>query len=169
MAINLVRIDDRLIHGQVVEGWLRVIKANKIVVISDDLAQKENEKILFSMAVPSDVQVSFLTIEDAVSYFEKESRKDEHILVLVESPKTILELLEIGIKFESVNVGGLHFAPGKVAVSDNLYLSREDCRILEKIAEYKVIIEGRALPNDRRLNVLEEIKKIRVFQEKTEE
>ncbi|MFH1282938.1 MAG: PTS sugar transporter subunit IIB [bacterium] len=162
MAINLIRIDDRLIHGQVVEGWLRVIGADKIVIISDELAEKENEKILFSLAVPVGVTVDYLHVQKAVEALKNDDYKNDHVLILVESPREILQLLENGVKLESINVGGLHFAKGKVAINDALYVDQDDCILFEKIADYNVMIESRVLPNDKRLDVVEEIRKIQV-------
>jgi mannose/fructose/N-acetylgalactosamine-specific phosphotransferase system component IIB len=161
MAINILRIDDRLIHGQVVEGWLRSVQVSVLVIVSDRLTDKEEEKILFSLAVQGRMSVDCINIAEAAKRFSGDYYKKSQVMVLVESPKEVLELLQKGLKIESINVGGLHFSPGKTAINDSLYVNDEDCEIFEKIAAFNVVIEGRTLPNDKRLDVLSEIKKLK--------
>ena len=61
MPIELVRIDDRLVHGQIVQGWLKVIDINKIVVVSDAVANDRMQQMLLAMAVPSSVELEIKT------------------------------------------------------------------------------------------------------------
>lgn len=161
MGINLIRIDDRLIHGQIVEGWMRVVKTEKILIISDELFNKEEEKVLFSLALPFGIEVEYVSVDEAIEIMKKDSFDGKQVMILTESPGPILFLLEGGVKIGSVNVGGMHFAKGKLPINDSLYVDGNDCDVFEKIAGFGVVIEGRALPNDKRLDVMEEIRKIR--------
>jgi mannose/fructose/N-acetylgalactosamine-specific phosphotransferase system component IIB len=160
MGINLVRIDDRLIHGQVVEGWMRVIKADTIIIVSDKLADKEEEKILFSLALPKGVDVICLRVSEAAVFLKKKKYTSKDVLMLTEGPQEIVTLLRLGVAFESINVGGMHYAPGKISINDSLYVDKTDCEMFEEISSFKVDIEARALPGDKRLDVLAEIKKL---------
>src|SRR5580704_355580 len=99
MAVDLLRIDDRLVHGQVVEGWLRALGVTHVVVASDAVVADEMQKALYSLAVP----------------FGVEWDKD-HVLVLVSSPDDAYRLLAAGAPVKSVNVGGLHYREGRVQV-----------------------------------------------------
>ena len=65
MTIKIVRIDDRLIHGQIVQGWLKTVDVDKILIISDEVAGDEMQQILLSMAVPSSVKLVIKNIKDA--------------------------------------------------------------------------------------------------------
>jgi len=160
MSICLVRIDDRLIHGQVVAGWLGVIGADTILVVSDELAANETEKILFSLAVPAGVRVDCLSIHEAAARLMADAYARALLLILVEGPGEIVSLLDKGVQLSSINVGGLHYAPGKISIHDVLYLSIEECAMLEAIAARGVVVEGRILPNDTRMNVVAEIRRI---------
>ena len=71
MPILLARIDDRLIHGQVVVGWAQALKANHIVVIDDDVAGNDMQKFLFRMATPDDIKLSILKINEAAEIIKK--------------------------------------------------------------------------------------------------
>ena len=152
MAIVLVRIDDRLIHGQVIEGWLKIVRANHIVVVSDEAAQDAFQKALMQMAVPEDVQVSILGLQDSVSMLRDKVSAAERILVLLPGPKEALELVERGVVFESINVGGMHYVQGKEQVTRSVSLSQEDRKLLQSLSQKGIMLEGRATPSDESLD-----------------
>src|SRR4051812_12186888 len=109
MGVALVRIDDRLVHGQVVEGWLRSLRVNHVVVASDAVASDETQMALYSLAVPYGVQLSCLHMSEAAKAWKNGDWEKDKILVLVSNPRDILRLVEEGAAVRSVNVGGLHF------------------------------------------------------------
>ena len=67
MPIVLVRIDDRLVHGQIVQGWLKNIDVNKIVVVSDSAATDDMQKMLMAMAVPIGIELEVNTVKDTIA------------------------------------------------------------------------------------------------------
>jgi PTS system mannose-specific IIB component len=158
MSIILVRIDDRLIHGQVVEGWLKAIRANHIAVFSDQVARDKVQQALLSMAVPSNIKVTNLPIDAAAqkvkdNYFEK-----DRVLALLSRPQDVLRLLTAGVRFLSVNVGGMHFSQGKRQILRNLCVDDSDLAALKEIDRMGVELEGRVLPSDDRINIIEAIR-----------
>ena len=160
MPIILVRIDDRLIHGQVVEGWLRVIRVNHIVVISDQVARDKVQQALLSMAVPSNIKVTNCMVDEAAlkindSYFES-----DRILALLSRPHDVLRLLNAGVKFSSVNVGGMHYSPGKRQILRNLSVDDSDLAALKEIRSMGIELEGRVLPSDDRIDIIEAVHRI---------
>ncbi|MDX6768234.1 MAG: PTS sugar transporter subunit IIB [Elusimicrobiota bacterium] len=146
MAVELLRIDDRLIHGQVVEGWLPHLKAEHVVVWSggDEVA-----RALMQMAMPPavtlEVQPAAAPLLSALADGPAKSKKT---LVLVPGPAEALALLEGGLSVAVVNVGGLHYNAGKVQLGKALFLDDADRRALAGIARRGVRLEGRALPSD---------------------
>jgi len=93
MPLVLTRIDDRLVHGQVVEGWLRVINANCIVVVNDIVACDEMHHALYSVSVPPDVKIRCLAVKDATKKFLNRRFLDkEKVLMLLSSPADVLDL-----------------------------------------------------------------------------
>jgi PTS system mannose-specific IIB component len=155
MAIVLVRIDDRLIHGQVVEGWLKIINANHIVVISDEVARDKMQQILLSMAVPSNISVTNVSVDEGARKIREAAFDGDRVLLLLSRPRDVLRLIDCGVKLSSVNVGGMHFTQGKKQLLRNLSVDETDVQAFVEIAKHGVELEGRVLPSDDRVNVAE--------------
>src|SRR5262245_45050658 len=113
MSVELVRIDDRLVHGQVVEGWLKALRVNHIVVASDLVEADETQKALYLLAVPHGVELSCLKVAEAAKAWKANEWKKDRVLVLVSTPDEALKLSEAGAPITSVNLGGLHYRNGR--------------------------------------------------------
>ena len=143
-----LRIDDRLIHGQVVEAWIPHLKPQAVVVVSDAAAQDDVQQSLMSIAVPASVELLVSKVADALAGIEAFRRQGRRVLVLVPGPLEALALLERGLPVRSVNVGGLHHSAGKIQVGKALFLNAADQKALKDIAARGVMLEGRAVPHE---------------------
>lgn len=159
MSVILARIDDRLVHGQVVEGWLRVVKANYIVVVSDEVAKDKLQQTLLSIAIPKNIKIECLSIDDAVKRLLSGYLDKEQVLLLFSGPQDVLRLLKGGVKLESINVGGMHYVDGKKQISRTLSVNSDDIAVLKEISTLSIELEGRVLPNDERINIMEVLEK----------
>jgi mannose/fructose/sorbose-specific phosphotransferase system IIB component len=155
MHIVLVRIDDRLIHGQIVEGWLKTIGVSHIVVISDEVAADKMQQILLSMAVPRNVKVTNYSVEESAKKLIEPQLTTDRVMLLLSRPSDVLRLINYGVKLTSVNVGGMHYSQGKRQVLRNVSVDENDIKALREIAEHGVMLEGRVLPSDEMVNVVE--------------
>lgn len=153
MTIALLRIDDRLIHGQVVEGWLPQLNVDMVAVVSDAAAADPVQTALMKMALPPAVGLSVLGVADAPAALASPQAAARRILVLVPGPAEALALLEKGVAVDRVNVGGLHFTVGKVQLGRALFLNEADKAALRAIAARGVRLEGRPLPSDAEENL----------------
>jgi mannose/fructose/N-acetylgalactosamine-specific phosphotransferase system component IIB len=148
MAIALLRVDDRLVHGQVVEGWLPVLKADLIVVVSDSAAADPVQSALMKMAIPPAVGLLVAGVSEAAEALASPQLAKRRALVLVPGPAEALALLKKGVAVERVNVGGLHFTVGKIQLGRALFLDEKDKDALREIAARGVRLEGQPLPSD---------------------
>lgn len=155
MPIVLARIDDRLIHGQIVEGWLKVVQANHIMIVSDEVSKDKMQQALMSMAVPKTIKVSSLSIDDTAAKYAKDQFGKDRILLLFSNPGDVRRVVEKGVKLESVNVGGMHFSPGKRQILRTLSVDEEDIKNLLALSDMGIELEGRVIPADERVNVSE--------------
>jgi mannose/fructose/N-acetylgalactosamine-specific phosphotransferase system component IIB len=155
MSIELLRIDDRLVHGQVIEGWVRTMRISHLIVASDTIAQDETQKALYYLAVPQGVELSCLTIQETAEAWMSGSWKQDKTLVLVASAQEALALAEAGAPLKSVNVGGIHFKEGRVQVLKAISLDESDVEALQKLIREGVILEARPLPLDEPINLKE--------------
>lgn len=148
MSVVLVRIDDRLVHGQVVEGWLKAIRATHIVVASDSVAADETQKALYLLAVPQGIQLSCLSLNETAEAWDSSSWKKGRVLVLVASPQDVLSLLLKGATIPSVNVGGLHYREGRVQILKAVSVDEQDVAVFKTLLQRGVLLEVRPLPLD---------------------
>jgi mannose/fructose/N-acetylgalactosamine-specific phosphotransferase system component IIB len=155
MPLTLVRIDDRLVHGQVVEGWIPHLRAELVLVVSDAAAADELQVSLMRLALPEHVLLEAMGIKDAARHPALRQDFPQRVLVLAPGPLEILNLLEAGASFSTVNVGGLHYTAGKVQLGKAIFLSEYDKEALRQISRRGVRLEGRALPNERETDLTE--------------
>ncbi len=126
--VAFLRIDDRLVHGQVIVGWLPEIKPESLVVVDDNVAEDAMRQDLMSLSVPPEIELSFYSSSEV-----SEEDVDESSFVLVSSPKTAWECLQKGIIPERFNVGGMHSKDGKEEIFEALHVDDEDRKYFDLI------------------------------------
>jgi mannose/fructose/N-acetylgalactosamine-specific phosphotransferase system component IIB len=153
MGVELLRVDDRLVHGQVVEGWLKALRINHIVVASDEVEADDTQKALYLLAVPHGIELTSTKVPLAAHAWKADRWKDDRVMVLVSTPDDAVRLLEAGAPIKSVNLGGLHYCAGRVQVLKGVSLGEQDVRALKTLAARGVLLEARALPLDEPVDI----------------
>jgi mannose/fructose/N-acetylgalactosamine-specific phosphotransferase system component IIB len=148
MSLVLARVDDRLIHGQVVGGWLPVIQAHRIVVASDPAAKDAFQVGLMRLAVPDHVALDVLTVGQVAEFLLANAWAEERVLLLLPGVRELARLVEAGVSIPLVNVGGLHDAPGRVLVAPHLAFTPAERTVLKSLVGRGMVFETRALPGD---------------------
>jgi len=144
-----LRIDDRLVHGQVVEGWLPHLRARRVVVVSDAAAADETQRLLMRLSLPDAIGLEVLSVDSAAERIGEWSSQDERLLILTPSPHEALALVKAGLKVSSVNVGGMHHAVGRMMVGRAIFLADEDRRALKELSGSGVELDARAVPGEK--------------------
>lgn len=132
MSWVLHRIDDRLIHGQVLVAWGARLAPARIWVVDDGVAASDWERTLFREAAPG-IEVRVASVAEAALAHAAEAAAPDAAFLLVRDLATARRLVEAGAAVREWNVGGLHYAPGKDKLNDYVYLGpadREDARAL---------------------------------------
>ncbi|MBW1784716.1 MAG: PTS sugar transporter subunit IIB [Deltaproteobacteria bacterium] len=160
MADVFVRIDDRLIHGQVVESWVPYLKVDEVVVVSEEAVNDDMCRNLMRLSLPEEVDLKVVTVKACADYIGQQSaalagKTGKRILVLVSGPGDVLDLMQSGMKISKVNVGGMHYSAGKMQVGRAIFLSEEDRKSLKDISAGDVELEGRGVPSDKPLNLIQ--------------
>jgi mannose/fructose/N-acetylgalactosamine-specific phosphotransferase system component IIB len=125
MSWALHRIDDRLIHGQVLVAWGARLDPARIWVVDDGVAASPWERDLFREAAPG-IDVRVASVAEAAAAHAEERAAPRAAFLLVRDLDTARRLVEAGARIEEWNVGGLHYAPGKEKVNDYVYLDEHD-------------------------------------------
>ncbi|MFN3550997.1 MAG: PTS system mannose/fructose/N-acetylgalactosamine-transporter subunit IIB [Endomicrobiia bacterium] len=165
----IIRVDDRLLHGQVVEGWIKPLNIDKIVVCSDLVACDIVEKTLFEISTPKHVKLECNTIVFTAENLTKGIYDKESVLILVSSLEELYSLVLETRKivadyvFPAVNIGGIRYCEGKKQVYKALCLNKNEINIIRKLNDLGIILEYYLLPSDTKIvlnNIINEIEKI---------
>lgn len=153
MGVTFVRIDDRLIHGQVVTAWTKQYGIQKIIVIDDGLYKDEFMINILKMVAPSGIELqieSTLTVAEKVVLINKNEKKT---MLLLKFPNVAKKLLELGIKFNELNLGGMGAGPNRKVLYRNVSVSDEELATLNELNQKGVIIYLQAIPTDKRISL----------------
>ncbi|MDA7027725.1 mannose/fructose/sorbose PTS transporter subunit IIB [Bacillus sp. CLL-7-23] len=148
MKIVLARIDDRFIHGQVLTRWIKIHQADRIIIVSDDVAQDEMRKTLILSVAPSNVKASAVSISKMAKAFHSPRYQDTTAMLLFENPQDIVSLVEAGVPIDIVNVGGMRFENNRKQITKSVSVTEKDVAAFERLAELGVKLELRQLPSD---------------------
>jgi mannose/fructose/N-acetylgalactosamine-specific phosphotransferase system component IIB len=145
VTLVLYRIDDRLIHGQVVVGWGQAMDIEFIVLVDDAVAGSEWEQELYRMGVPPEMEVFFHNVTEATGRLEV-YRRDRRRGILLTGDVRSMACLVAADGITAVNVGGLHHRPGRVQRLRYVFLSEDEERQLREIAARGVEVAAQDVP-----------------------
>ncbi len=147
MPIVLYRIDERLIHGQVVLGWGNYLRPDRFVVVDDELAASDWEQELYRLGA-GDAEVLFDSVAGAQARLPEWRNDPARSILLTKNVGTMLRLARGGhLSGEKVNVGGLHHGPERIEVLSYLHLTAGDRADLSALADEGVDVSARDLPD----------------------
>ncbi len=150
--ITLVRIDNRLIHGQIITSWVRHTKSNLVLVANDGVANNDMRKELMGAIVPDGIATRFFTLEKTAEVIHKAS-DSQHILLILENPMDTLWLKQNGVPIDYLNVGNMHGGDGKKALAKAAFASEEEITAFKELIKLGVKIEFQLLPVEPLVNI----------------
>jgi mannose/fructose/N-acetylgalactosamine-specific phosphotransferase system component IIB len=153
MSITLIRVDDRLIHGQVAVGWTRALSIDHILVADDKVGSDPLQSSLMKMAAPTGVSVTLSPVREAAARIVSGDFAEGRVLVLVRGPVELAQLRDGGVPFDSVNVGNVHTGPGRVKLTREVHASVEELAVWRDLANAGVRLEAQWLPNESRTDL----------------
>ena len=154
MPVVLTRIDDRLIHGQITEGWMRALRTEYIVVVSNGVANSEWEKELCLAALPSHIGGIVISIDEAPGIINELASDKRSSYVLFESPHDAYKAFEKGARFGEINVGGMHSSKNKREILDYIFVDEDDTKYLKALHDSGMKLDFRDMPNNENVDVL---------------
>lgn len=157
MDIVLSRIDDRYIHGQVVTRWVKSYPAERIIVVSDQVAEDELRKSLLLSVAPSHMKASVVTVEKMAKAWHSERYAGVSAFLLFGNPRDIVRLVELGVAIKEVNVGGMIFEEGRRQITKSVSASEDDIAAFKTLSAAGVSLELRQLPSDSAINFIEKL------------
>ena len=149
MPIELHRIDDRLIHGQVVVGWGQPLELRFLVLVDDEVASSEWEQELYRMGVPPDMRVEFVSVAQAIEQYARFAADPKPGMLLTGDIDTMARLCLAIPALRRVNLGGVHHRAGRAQKLRYIFLTRDEENELRAMAERGVEISAQDVPAAR--------------------
>jgi PTS system mannose-specific IIB component len=149
--IVLIRIDDRLIHGQVVEGWVNFLKATRILVADDTVAANVLQRSIMELSVPQGLNVTIGGVEDICRQVRTPAFDAERVILLFSNPTDVLRALKAGLECRTLNIGGMRYVPGKRKLLDVLAVDDVDLEALKEIVGRGIHVDIQTVPTRRPL------------------
>ena len=147
--LGLVRVDDRLIHGQVVAVWVKHIRVDLIVIVDDSVAKDPFMQDVLRLSAPPGITVDVRSVREGIATLGENAPGRDRTMVLVKSPKTARLLFDGGIRFAHLNVGGIGGGPGRKSLFKNISMSEEEKSILKSLVKDGVKITLQTVPGEQ--------------------
>lgn len=156
--IKLLRIDDRLIHGQVAVSWTSFLGADTIVVANDKAINDKMLQMAFNLAKPPQVILSIKSLKGAAAVINNPKHKERSIFVVTASAEDALYLTENCNSITNICLGGIRQAPGKKIIERQIYLDEPDVQAIKKMHELGRNVYLQAVPTEKKLTFSEIMK-----------
>ena len=156
MKINLCRVDERLIHGQVMTAWVKKCWIKKIILVDDELASDDFMKEVLVLSAPSGVKVEVRSVEDTLQTINS-SDSDESTLLLFKEVKFAYELYKVGYDLKELNIGNIGSSPIRKAITNQVYMSEDEKAMCRELNEKGVYVYIQKLPQDSQVDVMTKI------------
>ncbi len=163
MEISFARIDDRLIHGQVATVWVKSYACNRIMCCSDEAAKDDLRKQLVLQVTPPGLKAYVISIDKAIEAYKNPKYNDFKTFFLFTNPTDVLRMVEGGVPFKSINLGGMRYVEGKTQISQAVSVNKNDVESLKKLHKNGIEIELRQLVKDPKVDVIEKMKSMKLI------
>lgn len=152
LNIVLTRIDDRLIHGQVITAWAKITQGNRIIVVDDEVAEDPFMVKVLKMAAPSSIKVEILTIKDAAAVLQGEDT-GEKVIILAKNPTTVLGLVQGGVDIHELNLGGMGAMQGRKQLYRNISISPDEKNVFKEMMGLGVDVFVQIVPDANKMPI----------------
>lgn len=156
--IEFVRVDDRLIHGEVVTAWVPTYRINHIIIVDDTVATDPFQKRVLKALSPAKVRVDAFTVAEAVTDLNKPWNEKERILLLAKSPVAYAQLAEAGIDLPQVNLGGMGIRGERKTFVKNVACDETEIQAIRKLVDKGIHVFYQLVPEQRVIEITDLIK-----------
>ena len=151
--IVLTRIDDRLIHGQVMTAWVKKTRANQILIIDDEVAKDDFMSEILKMSAPAGIDIVVKGLEDAVTFLNEQETENKRLIILVKAPITIDVIVEKGIVIDKLVVGGMGAKANRRVLYKNISASDEERATFKKLIERGIPVVIHIIPDQKEIDL----------------
>jgi mannose/fructose/N-acetylgalactosamine-specific phosphotransferase system component IIB len=153
VSIVLIRVDDRLIHGQVLMGWTRALGVDHALVADDQAAADPMQGPLMRMAAPTGLTVTILPVDEAATALQDDRYQRDRMIVIVRGPDTLVRMHKAGLEFDTVNVGNVRSGEGRSRLTKEVHASPEELEQWRYLDNVAVELSAQWLPDQKRTHL----------------
>ncbi len=154
--MRILRVDDRLVHGQVVAGWARPLGIQSLILASDRISRDEWACTAYKLAVPDGIAFACLDLQSCIQTIGP-GTDQRRIMVVVEKIADAVILIDGGVTVKEVNIGGINYSEGARSIAPYIYLTSDEIEACVRLHQLGVKIIGRQLPNSPPVDVLKNL------------
>jgi PTS system mannose-specific IIB component/fructoselysine and glucoselysine-specific PTS system IIB component len=157
VTLSLVRVDDRLIHGQVVVGWGQALGIKQIVLVDDRVSAQENawERDICRMGVPPDLGLEFLPVAEAAQRVAEWEASPRRTMLILGDVAAAVQLCQLAPGLTKLNLGGIHQAPGRRERLPYVFMTDSEVEVLRQLAARGVQVTAQDVPTARPVPITE--------------
>ncbi|MGX6473219.1 PTS system mannose/fructose/N-acetylgalactosamine-transporter subunit IIB [Pediococcus pentosaceus] len=159
MTISAVRIDGRLIHGQVANLWTTKLGVTRIMVIDDKVAASDIEKSGLKLARPAGIDLSVLSEKVAADHIKHGGYDSQKVFIVVKRPQVLLDLVNDGVKLETINVGNMSQTDETTQITNSINVVQDDVDAFKALHEKGIKITQQMVPGDQANDFMAILKK----------
>lgn len=148
MSIEFVRIDDRLVHGQVVTTWLKKYDIEQVIIVNDRISEDKTRQSILKISAPVGLKIVFFSVKRFVEVLNSVPIKKRTMLIYT-NPKDVYDSIEGNLKLEYLNVGQMSKTEENEKVTGGVALDEEDKYYFKKIVDKGTRVEIQMVPNDK--------------------
>lgn len=153
------RIDDRLIHGQVITAWSRYYKLKRIIIVDDEVSSDPIQKQIINAVSPKDIKVEVLSVIEGYTAILDAGNEEVETLVLVKGPSVLCSLMELGLKIPEVIIGGMQYKDERKKISRTISATSQEMKEFWMLNEKAVELNVQIVPTDRKNDIIPILKK----------
>jgi N-acetylgalactosamine PTS system EIIB component len=155
MSIVLFRIDNRLIHGQVIASWVPQLEIEAIIVADDEMAQDEFATDMARLAVSEEIELFIIPTVKVIETLRQYELGKKRVLILLRDIAEASRAVSTGLKIKSINLGNLHFSEGKRQICPTIAINERDVELMRELEAKEIEIEIRAVPSEKSRRALD--------------
>ncbi|WP_440897536.1 PTS system mannose/fructose/N-acetylgalactosamine-transporter subunit IIB [Amphibacillus sp. Q70] len=148
-----IRVDDRLIHGQVATQWVNHLGATRIMVINDEIATNDIQKRALRIAAPPNVSSSIITKQTAATNILSGKYDGQKVLIVLKSPNDVVDLLNLGLNIKKINLGNLSVREGTHRILPTISVTNEEEESLKELINKEIEVTAIMVPGDSKVYV----------------
>lgn len=159
LEIGLARIDDRLIHGQVATRWTKESRVTRIVVVNDDVAKDSVRSTMLKSVAPPGVTAHVVNVDKMIRVYNNPEYAGERMMLLFTNPTDVVKLMQAGVEFKSINIGGMAYKDGKQMITSAVAVDSQDIDAFKILDAKGIELDVRKVSNDARQYMMDLLKK----------